>query len=260
MRIYAFPLFLYWFWIVIISCCCPSVNDTAFLVLFFLIFVISNEVSLFLLRFWIFLNNHSILMILPSPFLLLPPLPKRLILIHFPMMLNHRSRIIHNCFLFRPILHWSLVLRKRLIRAFSAISFQALNGARHKILQNTLSFRFVDDEGIVEELFCWGSLGRLVVEAFLNKIVELFWPFLWLGEGLWGVVLDGEHCADGVDVGVRRLALCQLNCCNPQRPDVCLVVVFTLGQNFWTHPKRTPNQRVLIRKSMHKFSRHPKIR
>ena len=65
----------------------------------------------------------------------------------------------------------------------------------------------------------------------------------------WGQILGNEEKnLHGVKLGIRWLAMSKFNGHNAERPNVGLVVVATLFDDFWRYPVRGAHERVFLRR------------
>lgn len=62
-----------------------------------------------------------------------------------------------------------------------------------------------------------------------------------------------------MDIRIRRLAVGQLKCSDTERPDISLVVVARLLNNFGSHPKRRADKSVLLGHCGRELPRDTKI-
>lgn len=60
-------------------------------------------------------------------------------------------------------------------------------------------------------------------------------------------------------MGVGRLSLCEFDGSDPQRPDIRFAIVLVLRQHLRAHPKRTPDEGVLVGQGVHQLGRYPEI-
>ena len=78
--------------------------------------------------------------------------------------------------------------------------------------------------------------SRIGVQTLFNKRVELEGPFLWLLKALGGLFLELEDSHIGFYMRIGDYSLSQFDGGHAQRPDIGLIGILTISQDFWTHP------------------------
>lgn len=100
------------------------------------------------------------------------------------------------------------------------------------------------DPGVFEKLFGARSLFGLLAQTKVDKVFE----------GLAEVTLElrrrilwnEEENFHRMDVGIRGLSIGELEGGDTKRPDVGLVIVSRLFDNFWSHPEWSPYKCILL--------------
>jgi hypothetical protein len=113
------------------------------------------------------------------------------------------------------------------------------------------------DECGVQQLLRCRTLLRVFAQTLLNKLLERGGEVAFQN-GRW-ILGDEKEDLHGVDIGVRRLAVCQLQRGNAQRPDIRLAVVTRLLDNLRRHPKRGSHERVLLGHRCRKLAGNAKV-
>lgn len=173
------------------------------------------------------------------------PLPERLVVREFAVF-YHGPALVHQGIL----LH---VFDPSIQLPFLLLDGVCAGAASEQVQENLFPFGFPGDERVLEQLSGSWSQRCLHCQALLHKRIEVRRPETGVSEFLRGVVLDGEHCPDWVQMTVRRNPLCQLYRRDAQRPNISLKVVLILPNDLRAHPERTPYHRVLIRISVYKL-------
>ena len=96
-------------------------------------------------------------------------------------------------------------------------------------------------------------------ETELNEVVKLVTEFLGFGEAFCWVLLDDEHCPEGVNMGVRRFAFGHFDGGDAKRPNIGLFVIFRFGYYFWTHPEGRADDGVFVCQGMQQLRRNSEI-
>jgi hypothetical protein len=110
----------------------------------------------------------------------------------------------------------------------------------------------------VEELLRrWTFLGVLAqakMDEFLERRGEVALQYGWR------VLRDQEENLHGVDIGIWRLAVCQLQRGDAERPDICFAVVSRLLDDLGRHPERGAYECILLGHGCGELARDAEIR
>lgn len=116
-----------------------------------------------------------------------------------------------------------------------------------------------NNKWMYDEILNARSIFRIYNQTLLHEVLKIQAPFfrfcqIRLRTGSYFLY----NCEDS-KLGKRRFVLSKLYRSNPNRPNICLIVVFAVVQHFWAHPKRRSNLALFARISISKLSRNSKV-
>lgn len=113
------------------------------------------------------------------------------------------------------------------------------------------------DPGMFEKFLGTGSLFGFLAQTKVDKVLE---SLAEIALELWRRVLwNEEKDFHGMNVGIWGFSIGQLESSDTKRPDVSLVIISRLLDDFWSHPERGSNECVLLGHGGRELARNTKI-